>query len=120
MNHTYDYPLPRAVDLADLQNLPESVVAKTAVKNSVKIVDASAFVGATPAACTLSIGDGTTVDKYGTIEVAAGGTTGDAAVITLNLTADAYEIIDQEEVVITGTTAPAGAVTDFTLHFGYY
>jgi hypothetical protein len=118
-NHTYDYPLHRPVDLGTV-NAVVRVPGQSGKYNRVKVVDATALVGSTPAAVTVSIGDGTDVDRYGTITVAAGGTANESADITLNLTDANFEIFELESLVFTNTTAPAGAVTDFKVFIGYF
>jgi hypothetical protein len=97
-----------------------TVPGQTAKFNSVKVLDVMALVGATPAAATLSLGDGTTADKYGTIVVASGGTTGDSADITLTLENDMFEAIDTEKLVVTATSVAAGALVDLVVVIGYY
>ena len=112
-NRTYDFPLTHSVNVGTAQ-AAVNVPGMTAQLNRVKIIDAFGLVGATPAAVTLSLGDGTTAAAYGTITVAAGGTTNNAADVTLNLNQASFEIVDLERLVITNTTSPAGALTGFT------
>ncbi len=118
-NRGYDFPLTHSVTVGTAQ-AAVSVPGQTAQLNRVKIVDAFGLVGATPAAVTLSLGDGTTAAAYGTITVAAGGTTNNAADVTLNLNQASFEIIDLERLVITNTTSPAGALTGFVVVVGYF
>ena len=118
-NRTYDFPLTHSVNVGNAQAVT-SVAGMTALNNRIKIVDAFGLVGSSPAAVTLSLGDGTTAALYGTITVAAGGTTNNSADVTLNLTQQAYEIIDLERLVITNTTAPANAVSGFQVVVGYF
>ena len=118
-NRTYDFPLTYAVNVGTAQ-AAVSVPGMTAQHNRIKIVDAFGLVGATAAAVTLSLGDGTTAALYGTITVAAGGTTNNSADVTLNLTQAAFEIVDLERLVITNTTAPANSVAGFQVIVGYF
>ncbi len=122
MNYTYDIPLLTTVSLGTAQAVV-SAPGKTSKYQSVKVIDAFALVGANPAAVTISIGDGTDADRFGTITIAAGGTTNNAANVTLNLTDAAYElnrINDLERLVFTNTTSPSGAVAGFSVVLGYY
>ncbi len=122
MNFTYDYPLLHTVTLGTAQ-AAVSVPGKTSKHQSVKIIDAFALVGASPAAVTISIGDGTDADRFGTITIAANGTANDSADVTVNLTDAAYElnrINDLERLVFTNTTAPAASVAGFEVVIGYY
>lgn len=121
-NHTYDYPLTETVDLGTAQ-AAVSVAGKSALYQSLSILDASCLVGSTPAAVTISIGDGTDADRFGTITVAAGGTANNSGVVTLNLTDAAYElnnVSDVERLVFTNTTAPANAVAGLKVVIGRY
>lgn len=120
-NNTYDYPLVAAIDLADAQAVV-TIPAITALYSSIKVIDASALIGATPAAVQISIGDGTTAALYGTIDIAAAQTVGEGAVITLNLTPEAWKLNQDSPttMVFTNTTAPAAAVAGLTVFVGYY
>lgn len=118
-NYVYDYPLTDTLDVGNAQAVV-SAPGTTAQHNRVKILDAFGLVGSTPAAVTLSLGDGTTPALYGTITVAAGGTANEAADVTLNLNQASFEIIDLERLVITNTTAPANAVSGFKVVVGYF
>ncbi len=122
MNFTYDYPLLHTVTLGTAQSAV-SVPGKTSKHQSVKIVDAFALVGSSPAAVVISIGDGSDADRFGTINIAAGGTANNAAEVTLNLTDAAYElnrINDIERLVFTNSTAPGNSVAGFEVVIGYY
>ncbi len=120
MNRTYDNPQFEVVSLGTAQAVV-SIPAKSAKYNSLSILDASALVGATPAAVTISVGNGTDVDAFGTITIAAGGTANDSAVVELNLTDAAWELIgDTERIVFTNTTAPAASVAGFNVVIGRY
>lgn len=120
--YSYDRPLVETVDLADAQTAIITAAATNDL-NSVSILGASAIVGATPAACVISIGDGTTADKYGVINVAAGGTANKSAVVDVVLTDDGYKILNQPAgavVKFTNTTAPAAALLSLKIILGHY
>jgi len=122
MNRTYDNPQHEVVALAAAQ-AAVSIPAKSAKYSSLNVLDASALVGSSPAAVVISIGDGTDADRFGTINVAAGGTANESAEITLNLTDAAYELTsvsDVERIVFTNTTAPANAVAGLNVVIGRY
>lgn len=122
MNFTYDYPLLHTVTLGTAQSAV-SVPGKTSKYQSVKIIDALALVGSSPAAVVISIGDGSDADRFGTINIAAGGSANDSAEVTLNLTDAAYElnrINDIERLVFTNSTAPGNSVSGFEVVIGYY
>lgn len=118
-NRTYDFPLTHSVNVGDAQSAT-SVAGMTAQHNRIIILDAFGLIGSSPAAVTLSLGDGTDADAYGTITVAAGGSENNSADVTLNLNQAAFEIIDLERLVITNTTAPANAVAGFQVVVGYF
>ncbi len=118
-NRTYDFPLTHSVDVGTAQAVV-NVPGQTAQLNRIKIVDAFGLVGTTPAAVTLSLGNGTTPALYGTITVAAGGTNNQSADVTLNLTQAAFEIVELERLVITNTTAPANSLVGFQVVVGYF
>ncbi len=117
-NRGYDFPLTYAVNVGTAQ-AAVSVPGQTAQLNRIKIVDAFGLVGTTPAAVTLSLGDGTTAALYGTITVAVG-TANTSADVTLNLNQASFEIIDLERLVITNTTAPANSLVGFQVVVGYF
>ena len=118
-NRVYDFPLPYTVNVGTAQAVV-NVPGHTAQLNRIKILDAFGLVGATPAAVTLSLGDGTTPNLYGTITVAAGGTANNSADVTLNLNQASFEIVDLERLVITNTTAPANSLVGFQVVVGYF
>lgn len=118
-NRGYDFPLTHSVNVGTAQ-AAVTVPGTTAQLNRIKVVDAFGLVGSTPAAVTLSLGDGTTTNLYGTITVASGGTAGEAADVTLNLNQAHFEVVDLARFVITNTTAPANSLTGFQVVVGYF
>ena len=120
--YTYDSPLVETVDLADAQ-AAVSVSAVMGNLSSVNILGASAVVGSSAAVVKISIGDGTTADKYGTIDIPNTGSANKAASVTLNLTDAGRSIINQKgDAVIkfTNTAAPENAVVSLKVILGHY
>lgn len=122
MNRSYDNPQFEIVSLGTAQTAV-TIPAHSAKYQALSILDASALVGATPAAVEIQIGDGTDADRFGTITIAAGGTTGAPADVTLNLTDAAFELSEVDNVstiTFTNATAPAGSVAGFNVVIGRY
>jgi len=120
MSHvTHDYPVHHEVILNDAQAVIE-VASETSKYGIIKIVDVLGLVGSSPSAATISVGDGVSVDRYGTIEIASGGVSGNTLDTTLNLTSDAESISGISKLVFTNSSVPANAVTDLVVIIGYH
>lgn len=98
--------------------IPAKMEVNGGETSNARIEAVGGMVGSSPAAFTVKFGDGTTVDKYGTLAVAAGGTANGRLPGKLTLNKANYEI--DAEVITATAAAAADAAANVTVVVAYW